>query len=60
MFGTIHCLKSVQDTDRQIAAIGGTFEFTRIAAANLREKDDVFNQAIGGFFGGGVVGFRSE
>lgn len=41
------------------AAIGGTFEFTRIAAANLREKEDSYNQAIGGFFAGGIVGFRS-
>ncbi|KAL8988082.1 MAG: hypothetical protein Q9177_002787 [Variospora cf. flavescens] len=40
------------------AAIGGTFEFARVAAANLREKDDAYNQAIGGFFAGGIVGFR--
>lgn len=42
------------------AAIGGTFEFARVAAANLREKDDAYNQAIGGFFAGGIVGFRSQ
>ncbi|KAL8735557.1 MAG: hypothetical protein Q9166_000725 [cf. Caloplaca sp. 2 TL-2023] len=40
------------------AAIGGTYEFAQIAAANLREKDDAWNPAIGGFFGGGIVGFR--
>ncbi|KAL8959098.1 MAG: hypothetical protein Q9193_003980 [Seirophora villosa] len=40
------------------AAIGGTFEFVRIAAANLRETEDAYNQAIGGFFAGGIVGFR--
>ncbi|KAL8941659.1 MAG: hypothetical protein Q9216_002122 [Gyalolechia sp. 2 TL-2023] len=40
------------------AAIGGTFGFARIAAANLREKEDAYNQAIGGFFAGSVVGFR--
>ncbi|KAL8907841.1 MAG: hypothetical protein Q9207_001164 [Kuettlingeria erythrocarpa] len=40
------------------AAIGGTFEFARIAAANLREREDSYNQAIGGFFAGGIVGFR--
>ncbi|KAL8704062.1 MAG: hypothetical protein Q9201_002761 [Fulgogasparrea decipioides] len=36
------------------AAIGGTYEFARTAAANLREKNDAYNNAIGGFFGGGV------
>ncbi|KAI4153286.1 MAG: hypothetical protein L6R39_001618 [Caloplaca ligustica] len=40
------------------AAIGGTYEFARTAAANLREKDDSYNQAIGGFFAGGIVGLR--
>ncbi|KAL8713863.1 MAG: hypothetical protein Q9220_002008 [cf. Caloplaca sp. 1 TL-2023] len=40
------------------AAVGGVYEFTRIAAANLREKDDSWNPAIGGFFGGGVMGLR--
>ncbi|KAI4205298.1 MAG: hypothetical protein LQ350_000621 [Teloschistes chrysophthalmus] len=40
------------------AAIGGVYEFTRTAAANLREKNDAYNNAIGGFFGGGVVGLR--
>ncbi|KAL8975056.1 MAG: hypothetical protein Q9197_000719 [Variospora fuerteventurae] len=42
------------------AAIGGTFEFARVAAANLREKEDAYNPAIGGFFAGGIVGFRSQ
>lgn len=45
-------------TIAMFAAIGGTFEFVRIAAANLREKEDAYNAAIGGFFAGGVVGFR--
>ncbi|KAL9584137.1 MAG: hypothetical protein Q9212_002296 [Teloschistes hypoglaucus] len=36
------------------AAIGGVYEFVRTAAANLREKNDAYNNAIGGFFGGGV------
>ncbi|KAL9598772.1 MAG: hypothetical protein Q9219_004269 [cf. Caloplaca sp. 3 TL-2023] len=40
------------------AAIGGIFEFARIAAANLREKDDAYNPAIGGFFAGSIVGLR--
>ncbi|KAL8663824.1 MAG: hypothetical protein Q9202_003509 [Teloschistes flavicans] len=42
------------------AAIGGCYEFARTAAANLREKNDAYNNAIGGFFGGGVVGLRSR
>ncbi|MCJ1269700.1 hypothetical protein MMC22_009592 [Lobaria immixta] len=40
------------------AAMGGAFEFTRVAAANLREKDDCWNPTIGGFFGGAVLGLR--
>ena len=40
------------------AAMGGAFEFSRIAAANLREKDDSWNPAIGGFFGGAVAGMK--
>ncbi|KAL8738540.1 MAG: hypothetical protein Q9181_000700 [Wetmoreana brouardii] len=43
------------------AAIGGTYEFARTAAANLREKKDAYNNAIGGFFGvrsfPAIVGF---
>ena len=42
------------------AAMGGAFEFTRIAAANLREKDDSWNPAIGGFFGGAVAGMKRQ
>ncbi|KAL8841346.1 MAG: hypothetical protein Q9170_000977 [Blastenia crenularia] len=61
MFGrTAYPIKAFNPeiTDQYVAAIGGTFEFTQLAAANLREKDDAYNQAIGGFFAGGVVGFR--
>ncbi|KAK4218384.1 hypothetical protein V8F33_012590 [Rhypophila sp. PSN 637] len=38
------------------AASGGAYEFTKQAAANLREADDYANDAIGGFFGGAVLG----
>ncbi|KAF4637935.1 hypothetical protein G7Y89_g165 [Cudoniella acicularis] len=41
------------------AVIGGAFEFTRNASANLREKDDSINPAIGGFLAGAVMGLRS-
>jgi uncharacterized protein (DUF697 family) len=40
-------------------AVGGTFEFTRVAAANLREKDDHFNTALGGFAAGAILGMQS-
>ncbi|KAL8970629.1 MAG: hypothetical protein Q9183_001425 [Haloplaca sp. 2 TL-2023] len=42
------------------AAIGGSYEFTRTAAANLREKNDAYNNAIGGLFGGAVVGLQPQ
>jgi hypothetical protein len=41
------------------AAVGGTFEFTRVAAANLREKDDHLNSALGGFASGAILGMQS-
>jgi len=40
------------------AAMGGTYEFTRFASANLREKDDSWNTAIGGFLAGSVLGLQ--
>jgi hypothetical protein len=40
--------------------MGGTYEFTRIASANLREKDDSLNTAIGGFLAGSIMGLRCE
>lgn len=58
MFGRVISPWMLGHADWPTAAIGGTFEFTRIAAANLREKEDAYNQAIGGFFAGGIVGFR--
>ncbi|RAL61967.1 hypothetical protein DID88_002456 [Monilinia fructigena] len=39
-------------------AMGGTYEFTKYASANLREKDDTYNSAIGGFLAGSVLGLR--
>lgn len=43
---------------KHIAASGGAFGFGRAAAANLREKDDSWNPAIGGFLSGAVLGLR--
>jgi hypothetical protein len=40
--------------------VGGTYEFTRFASANLRERDDSMNTAIGGFLAGSILGLRCE
>ncbi|KAI9680791.1 MAG: hypothetical protein M1817_004231 [Caeruleum heppii] len=40
------------------AAMGGAYEFVRHASANLREKDDSWNAALGGFFAGTALGLR--
>jgi Tim17/Tim22/Tim23/Pmp24 family len=50
----------VASSDKSAAAVGGTYEFTRFASANLREKDDSLNTAIGGFLAGSVLGLRCE
>ncbi|KAK3689635.1 hypothetical protein B0T22DRAFT_374635 [Podospora appendiculata] len=41
------------------SAMTGIYEFSRIAAANLREKEDHYNHAIGGFLAGAVLGLRT-
>lgn len=38
--------------------MGGTYEFVKTASANLREKDDSWNTALGGFFAGSVMGLK--
>ncbi|KAH8880331.1 NADH-ubiquinone oxidoreductase subunit [Thozetella sp. PMI_491] len=35
------------------AAAGGVYQFSSYAAANLREKEDPYNTALGGFLAGG-------
>lgn len=45
-------------TDRFLAAMGGTYEFVKTASANLREKEDAWNVALGGFFSGAILGLR--
>jgi len=42
------------------AAVGGVYQFSSIAAANLREKNDSINAAIGAFLGGCLMGLRSR
>ncbi|CEO59938.1 Putative NADH-ubiquinone oxidoreductase 213 kDa subunit [Penicillium brasilianum] len=43
-----------------LAAMGGTYEFAKTASANLREKQDPLNTAIGGFFSGAILGLRAR
>lgn len=40
--------------------MGGAYEFFRTAAANLREKNDSYNEAIGGFCSGAMLGVRCQ
>lgn len=47
-------------SDDAAAAVGGTYEFIRFASANLREKDDSMNTALGGFLAGSILGLRRE
>ena len=39
-----------------IAVAGGAFGFTTSATANLREKNDYWNETVGGFPCGAIVG----
>jgi len=39
-----------------LTAMGGTFQFASIASANLREKNDFVNHAIGGALAGSLKG----
>lgn len=40
--------------------MGGTYEFTKFASANLRKKNDSLNTALGGLVAGSVLGFKRE
>ena len=39
--------------------MGGAYAFTSTATANLREKKDPFNEALGGALAGAIIGLRS-
>jgi hypothetical protein len=39
-------------------AMGAAYEFTRCASANLRQRDDAWNTAWGGFAAGSMLGLR--
>lgn len=38
--------------------MGAAYEFARCASSNLRQVDDPWNEAIGGFMGGAMLGIR--
>ena len=38
--------------------MGGAYMFSKDAAANLRQKDDSYNSAIGGAFAGSMLGLK--
>jgi len=40
------------------AAMGASYSFAKTASANLREKNDSWNPAIGGFFAGSMMGLK--
>ena len=58
IFGVLAVSTISMALTKEIAASGGTYGFAKAAAANLREKDDSWNPAIGGFLSGGVLGLR--
>ena len=49
-----------QNADENTAGVAAAFQFSTTAAANLREKNDYINDAIGGFMGGAVLGLRGQ
>lgn len=38
--------------------MGGAYEFTKLASANLREKDDAWNPTFGGLAAGTMLGLK--
>lgn len=40
--------------------IGATYQFTKDATSNLRQKDDCYSEAIAGFLAGCGVGVARE
>lgn len=41
-----------------IAAMGASFSFVKAASANIREKDDSLNPALGGLIAGAILGTK--
>ena len=40
--------------------MGGSYEFVKTASANLRQKEDHYNVALGGFFSGAILGLKGQ
>lgn len=38
--------------------MGGAYQFSKDASANLRQKDDAYNSAVGGAFAGSMLGLK--
>ncbi len=60
LFGlpSTHCQQG-QKLTPCLAGVGGTYAFISNASANLREKNDPYNQALGGFCAGALLGVPS-
>ncbi|QDS77870.1 hypothetical protein FKW77_000262 [Venturia effusa] len=43
-------------TTATFAAMGASYAFASTVSGNLRQKNDAWNSAIGGFFGGSMIG----
>jgi len=59
-YGAFGVFTKYGGTAATFTAVGGVYEFTKIASANLREKDDAYNAALGGFFAGSIIGLRNR
>ncbi|KAF2144450.1 uncharacterized protein K452DRAFT_284769 [Aplosporella prunicola CBS 121167] len=57
-YGPMGIFRQTGGTIATFTAMGFSYEFVRCATANLRQKDDTWNEIIGGFFGGAMVGLR--
>jgi len=57
--GAIGVFSRFGGTIALFAAMGGTYQFITTATANLREKQDPWNQFLGGFSAGSFIGLRS-
>ncbi|KAJ5631234.1 uncharacterized protein N7484_011334 [Penicillium longicatenatum] len=58
--GTMGIFMRTGGTIGIFAAMGGTYEFVKTASANLREVNDTWNTALGGFFSGSILGLRAR
>lgn len=60
LVGSLIRLHCGSNTNEALAGMGGAYEFTRFASANLRQKDDAYNTALGGFLAGNILGLRCK